>query len=568
MPTTPGPPRRGAGASRVRFGAVPVDQAEGAILAHGIRLPKGSFKKGRVLSAEDIQTLLAQGQKDVVAARLDSDDVPEDDAALQLARAICGDNTGLNAPFTGRCNLHADCDGVALIDAERLDALNSIHEAITVATITPHDQVNDRQLVATVKIIPFAVPRPIISRALEVLAGPTPLVRVQPYLGLEAGLILSRLAGTKESVLDSTVKTVRTRLQGVKAVLREERRADHEADAIANDIQELIRRGCNLLLISGASAIVDRRDIIPEAIEKAGGVIDHFGMPVDPGNLLLLGHIDNAGKTIPVIGLPGCARSPKLNGFDWVLARLAAGIPVSPKDIMRMGGGGLLKEIPSRPQPRQGSAPDRDGRPKAIPRIAVLMMAAGQSRRMGSVNKLMADVDGAPMVRRAAESALSAKVDRMVVVTGHEQERIRHALTGLDVSFVHNPDFADGLSGSLRRGIQAVASLSPAVDGCLVCLGDMPQVTSHNLDRLIAAFDPLEGRAICVPTHNGKRGNPVLWGATFFDEMANVAGDVGARHLIGEHSEQVCEIAISDPGVLLDIDTPEALTSYRQARMA
>jgi molybdenum cofactor cytidylyltransferase len=271
-------------------------------------------------------------------------------------------------------------------------------------------------------------------------------------------------------------------------------------------------------------------------------------MPVDPGNLLLIGSL--AGK--PVIGAPGCARSPKENGFDWILHRLLAGLPVSRADIVGLGVGGLLMEIVSRPQPRE-EPPAEPHQPS----VAAVVLAAGQSRRMGGPNKLLAAIDGKPLVRRAAEAALASRATSVTVVTGHQPEAVRQALEGLDVRIVHNPEYETGLSASLRAGIGA---LPPDVDGAVVCLADMPGVTSAVIDRLIAAFRPEEGARIVVPTAQGKRGNPVLWSRAFFEALCIISGDVGARHLIGENADAVVEVEIG-PAVTLDLDTPEAMRS-------
>ncbi|HKA71341.1 MAG TPA: NTP transferase domain-containing protein, partial [Xanthobacteraceae bacterium] len=279
--------------------------------------------------------------------------------------------------------------------------------------------------------------------------------------------------------------------------------------------------------------------------------VEHFGMPVDPGNLMLIG--DLAGR--PVLGAPGCARSPKENGFDWILARLLAGLPVSRTDITGMGVGGLLMEIVTRPQPRE--APHEMPTPERR-RIAAVVLAAGRSTRMGS-NKLVAELNGTPLVRIAAEQALASCADPVIVVTGHERERVEKALAGLAVRFVHNPEFADGLSTSLKAGLAAVP---PEADGAIICLGDMPQVRAAMIDRLIAAFDPARGALIVVPTIDGKRGNPVLWSRRFFPELAGLEGDVGARHMIGAYGEAVVEVA-ADRAALVDIDTPEALSALK-----
>ena len=260
-----------------------------------------------------------------------------------------------------------------------------------------------------------------------------------------------------------------------------------------------------------------------------------------------------------MLGLPGCARSPKLNGFDWVLERLIADQEVTAIDIMRMGAGGLLKEIPSRPQPRNDS-----GNPsvavKSIPVVGGLLLAAGQSRRMGKMNKLLEEIDGVPMIRHIALALQGSGARPLVVVTGYEAAKVQEALKGFEVEFVHNPRYGEGLSTSLQTGVRA---LTNRADGIVVCQGDMPRVSSKHIDRLLAAFDPVEGRAICVPTAEGKRGNPVLWGSEYFSEILSVAGDVGARHLIGEHSESVYEVEMEGLGVLLDIDTPEVLRAVR-----
>jgi molybdenum cofactor cytidylyltransferase len=328
---------------------------------------------------------------------------------------------------------------------------------------------------------------------------------------------------------------------------------DHKVEAVREAIAALKAKGHDPILVFGASAIVDRGDIIPAAVVAAGGEVLHLGMPVDPGNLLMLGALGD----VPVIGVPSCARSPKLNGFDWVLARLMAGIAVTASDIMDMGTGGLLKEIATRPSPRES-------RPAGhrAPHIAGLVLAAGQSLRMGQ-NKLLADIDGKPMVRRVVEAVIGARISPVIVVSGHEAAALAAALADLRVTIVHNPQYAEGLSTSLIAGLKA---LPEDADGVLVALGDMPLVTSRHINRLVAAFNPDEHRSICVPVANGRRGNPVLWGRQHFAAMRKLSGDKGAREVLERNTEEIVEVAIESQAVLADADTPEALASLRDAR--
>lgn len=537
------------------FGRTPLDDAVGATLVHSVRRPGLAMKKGRVLSADDVAALRDAGIDAVVAVRLEDGDVPEDTAATRIAEAACGDNVTRQAAFTGRCNLYADTGGVAVIDRVRVDALNLIDEAVTIATVEPFDIVEAGQMLATVKIIPFAAPAAAVEAAEKIAGDGVPLVRIAELKPHSAGIVLTQLPGTKDSVLDKTVQVLEARLSALGSRLKRQDRCAHDAAAVAATIKAQLDDGCDPVLIFGASAITDRRDEVPAGIVLAGGTVDHFGMPVDPGNLLLMGH----HGTVPMVGLPGCARSPKLNGFDWVLTRLLADLPVTRQDIMRMGAGGLLKEIATRPQPRAGDAEVVTVAPRA-PKVGALVLAAGQSRRMGAANKLLAEFEGEAMVARVVDTVLASQAGPVVVVTGHQPDAVQAALTAKDVGFAHNPDFAEGLSTSLAAGLGA---LPQDLDAVMVVLGDMPRIRPAHIDRLIAGFNPVEGRAICVPTFKGKRGNPVLWGRQFFAEMAQVAGDVGAKHLIGEHADQVAEVAMDDDAIFVDIDTPQALAKLR-----
>src|ERR1700687_1414939 len=310
--------------------------------------------------------------------------------------------------------------------------------------------------------------------------------------------------GRPRRVVEKPLRITAERLAPAGATIMAERRVPHDEAALAAAIKELLGLGAELVIVFGASAIADRRDVIPAAITGIGGAIEHFGMPVDPGNLLLIG---NAGG-VPVLGAPGCARSPVENGFDWVLMRLLAGLKVTRAELTGMGVGGLLMEIVTRPQPRENLGTD------ANRNVAAIILAAGRSTRMGGPNKLLAELGGKPLVRIVTEQALASKAQSVIVVTGHQAEQVEKALQGLNVKFVRNPDFAEGLASSVKAGIAAVPANA---DGAVICLGDMPLISAHLVDRLIEAFAPDRGNLIAVPVSDNRRGNPVLWSGRFFN---------------------------------------------------
>ena len=530
----------------MKFGSVPVAEAEGGIAVHSIRKGALVLKKGTLIGGPEIAALQAAGIAEVVVARLEPDDISEDAAAAEIAAAVAGEGVHVDRAFTGRANLFAETPGVLVVDKAAIDCLNLIDESVTFATLPAFKPVVAGEMIATVKIIPFAVSAGVRDAALAVARAKAPLVRVAPYRIRKVGIVSTILPGLADKVVEKTLRVTTERLAPAGASIVAERRVPHDKIALAKAIEEVLREGAELVIVFGASAIADRRDVIPAAVEAIGGRIEHFGMPVDPGNLLLLA--DARGR--PLLGAPGCARSPKENGFDWVLMRLLAGLEVPREAIAGLGVGGLLMEIVTRPQPRD--------EPVAVGerRIAGIVLAAGRSTRMGGPNKLVAEIRGKPLVRIAAEQALASRAKPVIVVTGHERERVEAALAGLPVRLVHNPDFATGLGSSLKTGVAAVPD---DADGVVVCLADMPQVDAALIDRLIAAFDPEKSALAVIPTIDGKRGNPVLWSRRFFPDLMAIEGDVGARNLIGRYNEAVVEVPVTGKAALLDVDTPEAL---------
>src|SRR6266566_4989339 len=454
-------------------------EALGAIAVHSIRKGDLVLKKGTRIGEAEAAALQAAGIDEIVVARIEPGDVPEDEAAADIAAAVAGEGVRVDRAFTGRANLFAEAAGVLLLDRAAIDRLNRVDPAITLATLPAFAPVVAGKMIATVKIIPFAVEARSRDRAMVVADETKPLVRVAPYRVKQIGVVSTLLPGLADKVIEKTLKILGDRIAPAGAAIVAERRVPHESRALAQALDEVLQAG--------------------------------------------------------------------------------AGLVVKGEDIAGMGVGGLLMEIVTRPQPRELPPPAAPA-PSAGRSVAAIVLAAGRSTRMGGPNKLLEMISGKPLVRIAAEQALSSRASPVVVVSGHERARVEAALAGLDVRLVHNPDYPQGLSTSVKAGLAALPLESEAA---IVCLGDMPQVTSALIDRLIAAFDPERNALVVLPTFSGKRGNPVLWSRRFFPELIALEGDVGARHLIGAYPEVVTEVPVENAAAMVDIDTPDALRAAK-----
>lgn len=521
------------------FGLFPIDDCKDAILAHSQLIGGRRWPKGRRLTIDDLGAARADGIEQLVVARLDPDDVPEDAAAVRLGAALAGAQVAALPPVHGRVNLTAEADGIVQLDVDAVQALNAVDEAITLGVLAPDYRVARGDVVATIKIIPYAVPVAALDRA---VAAAAPL-SVAPFGPAKLALIQTRLPGQPDKLFAKTVDVTRARLAGLGAELVASELCPHETAALAAQLTR--PTDAAIILVAGASATADRRDVVPAAIEAAGGRIERLGMPVDPGNLLCLGFLGAR----PVLGLPGCARSPKRNGVDLVLERLLAGLLVDSAAIARMGVGGVLAEV-DRPEPR---TPERvDAGP-----VGAILLAAGRSTRMGEVNKLLADLGGRPVVARTLDAIEAAGLPALVVL-GNMAAEVRAAL-GKRAGFVEAADYAEGLSRSLRAGITAAPEDWRAA---IIALGDMPEVPASVLTAMVAAFR--EPHDIVVPVWRGKRGNPVLWPRAHFARLTALSGDVGGKALLAEFADHIVEVEVDTDAVLTDIDTPDALAASRR----
>lgn len=524
----------------MKFGYFSVDEARNALLAHSIRLNSSNLvlKKGTKLSQADINTLKKYHVHKVWAAILDSTDIHEDQAAIQLAESVTGPGVYTALPSKGRVYIRSEHHGLFTPSASAVSAINLLDERLTLATLPAFSVVKPQQIVATSKTIPFAVPQEILLQSLQAALNFKPALQVHAFTPKKVALILSELPHSSSSQLDRALRNQIARVRALGSEVKWSLRCPHNQVALCTAIENVLSEGAELVLILGASAMVDSQDVLPQAIRSSGGQIHQVGMPTDPGNLLVLGQ----NNTVPIIGIPGCARSSKRNGFDIVLERVAANLPISSLDIRNMGVGGIFT-------PKKSNS--------ASPAVAGIVLAAGRSTRMGKTNKLLEKLNGESMVVRVVQTLCESPLDgHVIVVTGHEADLVEKALQAYPVKFVHNSSYAEGLSTSLKAGLNAIEH---HVAGALVALGDMPLISKTHTQTLIETFQTNNPQSICVPTYNGKRGNPVILSSQYFSEARAIEGDVGARVLLKRYPNRIREVPLDDPGIILDVDTPDEL---------
>jgi hypothetical protein len=340
----------------MKFGPVPLAQAEGKILAHNVAGLDGRrlLRKGKPLTAEDVENLRRIGRTTVYVAELEPHDVDEDAAARRVGQAALGANVKISGTASGRTNLLSTVLGVLRVDVGRLARVNEC-EGITLGTLLTNTPVRPRQMVATIKVIPFAVLEATVQAAARIAAESGPLLRVDALPAKRVGLILSGSISIRDKLavdfqpLIERVEALGSRIVDTAYIPLEDETGEI---ALAVELRRQRANGADVIILAGETAIMDRHDIVPRAVERASGRVECVGAPVDPGNLLMLAYLDD----VPILGAPGCARSRKTNIVDWVLPRLLVGDRLTRAEIFALGHGGLLEENPERPMPREREA--------------------------------------------------------------------------------------------------------------------------------------------------------------------------------------------------------------------
>lgn len=521
------------------FGTVPSIEAEGALLAHSLRVGTAQWRKGRRLSGADVALLQANAIAEIVVARIEPNDIDEDAAAALLAARLAGAGLEALPPVHGRANLAASRPGLLLLEPDAVRRVNAVNDAVTLATLMPGARVAAGEIAATVKIIPYALRRTVLEDAL-LAARP---LRVRPFETFSARLIHTRsdTMGDAAKAEARAERVTEARLAAVCGQLVHTDRCPHRVGPLAAAIADARE---DLVLVSAASATSDSNDVVPAAMRAAGARVVRVGLPVDPGNLLVLARLG----PMTLVGMPGCARSPKRNGIDLVLEHVAARIGLTAQTMADWGVGGLLADT-DRPEPRAAA------RPAGC--TGAIVLAAGRAARMGR-QKLVEPLAGKPVVAHILDALAAAGLPPPIVVLGQDAEAVRSACGAREAQFVIADAAPEGLSQSLAAGIAAVPEAWTAV---LVCLGDMPLLRPETLAGLAGAPEPASG--LVVPVHDGRRGNPWRWSRRHFAALRTLAGDTGGKALAA--GLEPLELAVDDPGVLIDVDTPDALAAVARA---
>ena len=528
------------------------NKSKGSILAQTYNLSGRTLSKGTHVSEEILELLNRENVKNILCAVPHEGDIHEDYAAEAISKALDENQLYAEEASTGRVNFRTPALSIVRYNRELIKKINLVDESIAFSIVEHNQLLAKNDLIATLKIIPFFVSKIYVEQVVSLIAK-NEIFKVHRLEEKKVELIQTYYDWQKRSIFKATSNVTSSRLDALGCPLQKETLIPHDHKSLCSEIKSSVDSGAQVLLISGASAITDRSDHIPKAILSVGGEIIQYGLAVDPGNLLLIGKIGNT----TIIGMPGCARSPKLNGFDWVLQLLMANIPINKEELADMGAGGLLMEIASRPLPRALAKSAK----KREKKIMGIILAAGNSSRMGKDNKLLRNIGGASLVRNTAVEMLKSNLDSCSIVLGYQSDKVAAVIKDLNINLILNPFWEEGQASSLKA---ALNTLDSSYSDLLVMLGDLPGVKSKHINKIIEEHLLANNRKskITIPSFNGKKGNPVIWGKSFFPDLSNLEGDVGGRTLFDQHPAAINLLVMEDEAVITDTDTPEDFKKF------
>ena len=319
------------------------EEALGHRLRHHMSDASGHrlLTKGQIITPNEVVLLQSASIRAIPIAVLEEDDIPEDVAADHLGAALCGPGIRCTLAANGRVNLLAQHMGVVHIHVPTLQSINTL-DGVAVATVRSQTLIQPQMRVATIKIIPFAVPQWTLEQATRMSQQQRPVIELHPLYRHRVSVLFVGTVTGHERLARRVYPAIEARVVALQSVMYHTSHVESDEMAISNGVLRLCSDGADLVLIAGETSIMDRHDRIPQGIRAAGGTITQYGAPVEPGNLLLLAYLHQNNRIIPIVGAPGCVRSRKQSILDLVLPRLFTRERLTKHDIVALGHGGLL----------------------------------------------------------------------------------------------------------------------------------------------------------------------------------------------------------------------------------
>lgn len=539
----------------MKYGEYPVYDALGVELTHPVKCQDKTLKKGHVLTSSDIGRLKYAGIKTVVGARFSSNDIHPETAADILLKTMVGDYLRYTLPDeSGYCEIFADVDGVFAFDPDRLKRLNAHCEDFSVITVQPCLPVYKGQLVANLRLFSPAVDADVLNQAVTKISGTGALFKIAPYAFCKIGYVRTVAAGTTPEPIDADALEKRFAAYGFSIV--HSAMCAHDSESVEKAVRDALDARAEIVLVESPFPPLNREDTVPKAFKESAADIDRLGWCLDTGVPLVLGHKGDAR----LLGF--CADDADQYALDVLLRFLATrSLPaVDTLPMFAMNGISLLR-MTKKITPEQMENSVAVGAVSDSEKIAVVILAAGASRRMIGSNKLLEPLNGLPMIEHVVRSALLSEADYVVAVTGHDAAFVERRLEKYDVKIVRNPDYVSGVLGSIRLGL---AVLPPDIAGAVILPADMPAFTEEYINRLIDAFDAKSKRPpVVLPTFDGTRRNPVLWPRDLFKVAKPVPEDAHWTPALIEHTDYIREIPLKDDLPLTDINTHGDLSNYK-----
>ncbi len=525
-------------------------QIKSAILGHGLVWNNQKFPKSSPLENFLNNAEIPENYQFHVAYP-DNNDWHEQKITEQLANDFLGENIKCEITKSGRVNFIAKIDGILHFNTENLDKFNELTPEITMATRPYCTQIYQGEIVASCKIIPYFVAGNIVKKSM-VLAKKSCL-NISPLQGGKAHLIFTYLEEIPPQKLQKSAQIFQKRLLKYNYEVGKISNVRHHCQELSEFLTQIPPKDFDLIAIMGAVSIADINDIVPKALINCGGKIIRYGMPVDPGNLLLLGEISNC----PFLGLPGCAKSPKFNGLDFILQRLAARINITSKDIAQLGKIGLLPENYDRGALRAVNYPVA-----SKPLIAIL--AAGKGERMAQdlAKPLTIFRDKALLewVIDNINQALPSKDIIIIVNDSPQGKQVQEFCLTKQYKFIINNQYNEGIASSLRLAVNYASQTHSAL---MVFLADMPNITPKTIATIWQEFQRDTQNIMAVqPKFGSQLGHPVVFNPRIFSELAKLSGDTGAKTFMENLSDYRRIIDTLDAGVIQDGDTKAMINQW------